>query len=141
MSFYEKMFVTPEGAVKCYLWKINNNGEIVVENIPEDAPIVSSSRGMAVMGKLVDGYDFMENMNECLSAVKGCSLRMAQIPHISVYGVKNPSELVERLNSKGTNKAKTVWRAMPSELQDKIGISWDGKKGVYFLTKPKDDNK
>tara|TARA_R100001594_G_scaffold141097_1_gene186763 strand:- start:1931 stop:2323 length:393 start_codon:yes stop_codon:yes gene_type:complete len=110
MSFYTNMFKPPKEGCRSYLWKINHHGEIVVELLCGDAEIVCSSRDMAVMS---------------LSCIEETLTQMLEDQNLVVvsplglwrFGVNNLQELADKLNSKKSSEAKTLWNSIPYELQ------------------------
>ena len=132
MSFYNAIFEAPKTGVKCFLWKINEFGEVVIEYLnPQAAGIVDSGRDMCVVGKAGE-YEFSEMLNIALKKAGSGHLRVVEVPELWTYGVCSIEELLKKLNTKGSNHAKVLWRALQEELQYP-GIVWDEQSKAYVL--------
>lgn len=132
MSFYDSIFEAPKTGVTCFLWKINEFGEVVIEYLnPQAAGIVDSGRDMCVVGKAGE-YDFAGMLNRALKKAGRGHLRVVGVPRLWDYGVSDITELLKRLNAKGSNRANVLWRALPEVLQYP-GIVWREESKSYVL--------
>jgi len=132
MSYYKGLFKPPKQGANCFLWKINHFGEVVVEVLPDDAHgVVSSTRGMCVLGS-VSSWEFLNSLNGML-AEAGEPGRYVRPFELYAFGVHSTEELLDRLNAKGSNKAKTLWQAIPCELRYP-GIEWDSDANRWYAT-------
>ena len=127
MSYFESMFrKAPVGRVLTFLWKISHHGECLVEN-PDTGEFAN-------MGTLNKG---------CWRWEMNCALRAADSPYrvvgklrLHTFNVESIEELVDRLNAKGSNKAKTLFHAVPSEIRP-IGseqIVYSSEQRKYVIT-------
>ena len=137
MSFYETIFEAPKTGVNCFLWKINEFGEVVIEYLnPNTAGIVDSVRDMCIVGKAGE-YGFAGMLNGALKKAGSGHLRVTSVPRLWDYGVSDITELLKRLNAKGSNQAKVLWRALPMELHYP-GIVWCEQSKAYVLETAKE---
>lgn len=120
-SYYPDFFEKPkDGKQKNFLWKVGIHGDVVVERLDDSTEnIVSSGRGFAALGR-IGNYDFYRMLDTMLSNSldeDGDSYRVVLVPRIWEYGVGTLAELCEKLNAKGSNKAKRLWNGLPGKLQ------------------------
>ncbi len=136
MSYYPNMFKPPESGTDSYLLKINNLGDVVIEALAKDAPVVASSRGMTILGNVGDPRILFDNLELMLTHLKDSEGNSPSViyPHeLWVFGVNSVEQLVGRLNAKGSSKAKQIWRATPIRLLPN-GVRWDMEAEVYKTT-------